>query len=123
MLEQACLYLDLDGRDPNAAHLVRLDEQGLVAYLRAFPPGEEGDEHGAARIGRVLVAPRGRGTGLGRARMEEGLREVGARHPGAPIRVAAQAHLERFYASLGFRREGDVYDEDGIPHVDMIRRS
>ena len=72
-------------------------------------------------MGRVVVAAAARGRGLGRAVMLEGLRRCAERYPGQRVKVSAQAHLEPFYESLGFRTVGAPYDEDGILHVDMTR--
>lgn len=120
VVEQDCPYLDADGRDPAAMHLVAVGGAGtndVVAYLRAFGPDPD---DGAARIGRVVTAPAVRGTGLGRLLMREGADRVRATWGPVPIRLSAQAHLERFYASLGFAVCGPGYDEDGIPHLPMI---
>lgn len=117
VVEQDCPYLDADGRDPEALHLLGRQDGALVAYLRAFLP----DESGAARIGRVVTAPEVRGTGLGRPLMREGLARLHAHAGPCPVVLSAQAHLERFYASLGFAVCGPGYDEDGIPHLPMRR--
>lgn len=114
VVEQECAYLDLDGRDPEAFHLLGRDGDGLAAYLRAFGPEQP-------VIGRVVVAPRRRGEGLGRRLMEEGRARVEAAWGPGPLRVGAQARLERFYASLGYVVCGPGYDEDGIWHVPMER--
>lgn len=116
VVEQACLYQDVDGLDPLARHVLAHDGLELVAYARVLPPGTRFD---VTSIGRVVVAPRARGSGLGRRLMEEALRGIEASGP-VPIALSAQAHLERFYASLGFV-PGERYDEDGIPHVAMRR--
>lgn len=116
VVEQRCAYLDADGVDPVARHLWASDGGEVVAYLRLIPPGVRYDE---VAIGRVIVAQRVRGTGLGTELMRRGLAAAGA----VPVRIGAQAHLERFYGELGFRRVSDVYDEDGIPHIEMLRDS
>jgi ElaA protein len=72
-------------------------------------------------IGRVVTAPGVRGTGLGRVLMREALRRAGRLWPARAIRITAQAHLERFYGEFGFVRVTEPYDEDGIPHVQMLR--
>lgn len=119
ILEQGA-YLDPDGLDRGAWHLLGHDEAGaLQAYLRVVDPGLKYDE---PAIGRVITAPEVRGTGLGRVLMDEGLRRCEAAWPGQGIRISAQAHLERFYASLGFERVGEDYLEDDIPHLQMFRR-
>lgn len=118
VVEQNCVFPDMDGRDPACEHLCGWDGAVLAAYLRLVPPGVRTPE---VSLGRVVVAPSHRGSGLGRAVMEEGLRACARRHPGAPVKVSAQQHLERFYNSLGFATVGEPYDEDGILHVDMVR--
>jgi ElaA protein len=116
VVEQKCVYLDADGLDPQALHVWAERDGTLVAYLRILPAGVKYDE---IAIGRVVTAPEARGGGLGRELMQRGIAAAG----GAAIRLSAQAHLEEFYASLGFRRASEPYDEDGIPHVEMIRAS
>jgi ElaA protein len=116
VVEQRCAYLDADGVDPRCRHLWAHDGGEIVAYLRLVPPGVRYDE---TSIGRVIVAQRMRGTGLGRELMRRGLATAGA----VPVRLGAQAHLEKFYTDLGFRRVSDVYDEDGIPHIQMLRET
>lgn len=117
VVEQKCAYQECDGADRDALHLSGKRDGTLVAYARIFGPGIK---HEGAAIGRVIVSAEARG-GLGRTLMNEAMAQVRAHFGPVPIYVQAQAHLERFYASLGFVREGDTYDEDGIPHVDMTR--
>ncbi|MCP4808712.1 MAG: GNAT family N-acetyltransferase [Proteobacteria bacterium] len=117
VVEQECAYLDADGLDAQCDHLLGLDDEGLAAYVRAVPPGVSYPEYPA--IGRVITAPRCRGTGLGRPLMNEAIRGVNERWPG-PIKIGAQAHLSRYYGSLGFEVCGPEYDEDGIPHLPML---
>lgn len=123
VVEQQCVFLDLDGRDVHALHL--LGERGdgdvaetLVAYARLFAPG---DCYAEASIGRVVTAPASRGHGTGRALMMAAIGECIARWPAHAIRIGAQRYLERFYASLGFVADGAPYVEDGIPHIEMVR--
>ncbi|HUR41390.1 MAG TPA: GNAT family N-acetyltransferase [Verrucomicrobiae bacterium] len=118
VVEQDCVFPDMDGRDPQCEHLGGYDGERLVAGLRLVPPGVRTPE---VSLGRVVVAREARGRGLGRAVMQEGLRACAQRHPGAPVKVSAQQHLEKFYESLGFRTVAPMYMEDGIPHVDMVR--
>lgn len=116
VVEQRCHYLDADGRDPEALHLLARRGGALVGYLRVLPP-TGGDP---PRIGRVVTSPEARGTGLGRPLMHEGMRGARERHGAVPIRIEAQSHLAAFYGSLGFVIVGPEYDEDGIPHVPMV---
>lgn len=119
VVEQNCVFPDMDGRDPACEHLCGTDRGGaLVAYLRLVPPGVRTPE---VSLGRVVVAQPLRGRGVGRAVMEEGLRHCARRYVGTPVKVSAQQHLERFYQSLGFRTVSEAYLEDGIWHVDMLR--
>ncbi|MDE2277854.1 MAG: GNAT family N-acetyltransferase [Burkholderiales bacterium] len=112
-------YLDADGVDREAGHLLGHDGAGtLQAYLRVVDPGVK---YAEPSIGRVVVAPEWRGTGAGRALMAEGLARCTAAWPGQGIRISAQAHLERFYGSFGFARVGEPYLEDEIPHLQMLR--
>jgi ElaA protein len=113
VVEQTCAYLDADGVDPMSRHLWAERAGDIVAYVRIVPAGVKFDE---VSIGRVITAPEARGTGLGRELMRRAIAAAGS-----PIRIGAQAHLEKFYGELGFVRASDVYDEDGIPHIEMVR--
>ena len=113
-------YLDPDGLDRQSWHLLGRDAAGtLQAYLRVVDPGLKYVE---PSIGRVITSAESRGTGLGRRLMSEGVARTSTAWPGRGIRISAQAHLERFYASLGFERVGEPYGEDNIPHLEMWRR-
>ena len=119
IVEQNCTYLDVDGYDRQAMHLTGRAQDTLVAYARVLPPGVKFEE---LSIGRVAVAPHARSLGLGRMVMNEAIRQILAAQPGARIYIQAQEYLaDTFYRSLGFVRAGQAYDEDGIPHVDMVR--
>ena len=115
VVEQNCPYQDADGIDPVARHVWAEDaSHALHAYLRIVPAGAKFAE---LSIGRVIVAPVARRTGLGKTLMKHGLALAGA----VPVRVGAQAYLEKFYTELGFVKAGEPYDEDGIPHIEMLR--
>ncbi len=120
VIEQHCLFVDIDGRDPEALHLlVRSTEGGaLLGTLRLFPPHLGA---GQVRIGRVATALPARGTGLGRAMMVESLAETERRFGVVPVRIEAQSRLEAFYRSLGFARASEDYEEDGILHCAMLK--
>ncbi|MCK7613509.1 GNAT family N-acetyltransferase [Roseibium sediminicola] len=119
ILEQESFYADIDGKDPDALHYMITDRaaSGLLGAIRLFVEAGEN----TARIGRVVIAPEARGTGLGRSLMQAGIDKAQELAPGCGIHVSAQAYLEKFYGSLGFRTVSEVYIEDGIPHIDMIR--
>ena len=121
VVEQACVFLDFDGLDPSAWHLLgwAAEAEGptLAAYLRLIDPGRKYPE---PSIGRVLTSAPFRGAGLGRAAMREGLGRAAVLYPGRAIRIAAQQRLERFYTEFGFRTVSAPYVEDGIAHLEML---
>lgn len=118
VVEQQCAYAEIDGRDPEAVHILGRSEEGeLIAYARILPP----DEHGLPHIGRVIVSIEHRGKGLARALMLRALDALKVMYGTRRSALAAQAHLERFYGGFGYIRQGPDYPWDGIPHVDMLR--
>ena len=114
VVEQKCVYQDADGVDPVSRHVWAQSGDAIAAYLRIVPAGVKFAE---LSIGRVITSPDFRGSGLGRELMKRGIAAAGA----GPIRIGAQAHLEKFYTELGFVKAGEPYDEDGIPHIEMLR--
>jgi ElaA protein len=124
VMEQDCPFQDADGADADAWHLLGWDhargERTLACYLRLVDPGIKFDE---PSLGRVLTTAAYRRTGLGRTLMREGLARAAALYPRQPIRIAAQARLELFYAGLGFHTVSAPYEEDGIPHIQMLRHA
>jgi ElaA protein len=117
VVEQNCVFSDMDGLDPQCEHLCGFDESGgLAAYLRLLPPGLKSPE---PSIGRLVVAQHARKHGLGRAAMQEGMAHCRARYPGQPIFLSAQEYLQHFYGELGFETISDPYLDDGILHVNM----
>ncbi|HEV2675742.1 MAG TPA: GNAT family N-acetyltransferase [Aliidongia sp.] len=118
VVEQNCVFADIDGKDDLALHLLAWVGDTLGGYLRVFGPTTA---QGAAKIGRVVVAPALRSTGLGRRLMAAALEEISHRLGSVPTELSAQAHLERFYASFGFVRTSVDYLEDDILHCDMRR--
>ncbi len=117
VVEQACPYPELDGKDPNCLHLLGTINGELVAYLRILPAGLRYDE---VSIGRVVVKPSHRGKGLGRLMMEQAIHCITNEWKESQIKIGAQAYLEKFYQSLGFEPVSEVYLEDDIPHLDML---
>lgn len=117
VVEQNCVFLDIDGLDPKTWHLLGHDDDGLLkAYARLIPPDLKAPD---ALIGRVVTAPAARSGGVGRALMAEAVAQCALLWPGHAITLHAQAHLERFYGSFGFVPSGEPYIEDGIPHIEM----
>ncbi len=117
VVEQGCAYPDMDDHDLVAWHLTGTDASGrLLGVARLLPPGEKYEE---PSLGRVTVTPASRGTGASHLLVDEALRKAAAEYPGYGHRIQAQAYLQRFYGSHGFEPQGEVYLEDGIPHIDM----
>lgn len=119
VLEQSCAYVDADGVDRDSHHLVGRSADGCIAaYLRVVAPGVK---YAEPSLGRVITSAEARGTGAGKALMAEGIARASALYPGQPLRIGAQRYLLRFYESFGFVSTGYEYDEDGIPHTEMLR--
>lgn len=117
VVEQNCVFLDLDDHDQNSEHLLMQDAGGaLIGYSRLLPPGEKYPE---CSIGRVVVPLSVRSSGTGRRLMAESIRGSRARYPQSPILIWAQQRLESFYASFGFVTASEPELEDGILHVKM----
>ena len=118
ILEQACLYPEIDGKDPVSYHLFAEKDGEIAAYCRLLPPGVA---YPQASIGRVLVKSEFRGQGLAQELMEKAIAFLTEDLGETEIKIQAQHYLEKFYGSFGFYSISDVYPEDGIPHVDMLR--
>jgi ElaA protein len=117
VVEQDCVYSDMDDHDLDSWHLTGHDAAGrVVAALRLVPPGAK---HPDPSLGRVVIAPAARGTGAGHLLVAEALRRASALYPGFGHEISAQAHLQRFYGRHGFAPVGDEYLEDDIPHIAM----
>lgn len=121
-VEQDCVYQDADGKDQHAWHLACWDSTlaspVLLAYLRVVFPGKK---YAEPSIGRVLTVEAARGTGLGRELMRYAIRHTLREFPQAPIRISAQLYLKKFYEEFGFEQIAEPYEEDGIPHIEMLR--
>ncbi|CCD36265.1 GCN5-related N-acetyltransferase [Candidatus Paraburkholderia kirkii UZHbot1] len=115
VVEQNCVYGDIDGLDVDAWHLFAYGEgkAGKRPALTGYPDETEKD----VRIGRVLTTAKFRGLKLGNAMLERALERILKQWPDDPISLHAQAHLQRFYGAFGFVPSSGVHDEDGIPHV------
>lgn len=120
VVEQQCVFQDMDGLDLPAWHLMGWAEDGrLAACARLLPAGVKAPE---VVIGRVVTAPWARGAGQGHALMREALAHCERLWPGEPITLHAQARLQAFYRQHGFNPAGPPYIEDGIPHMAMNNR-
>ena len=121
VVEQECAYMDTDGLDLGADHLLGWRGDDLVAYARLLP--SDYYKPGVTSVGRIAIARSDRRTGLGRALVQRAIDILRADAPAMPIRIAAQEYLMDFYASFGFVAFGDSYLEDGIVHRDMLLAS
>ena len=117
ILEQRCLYPDIDGLDEHATHLLGLVNQTLAGYIRIFPKGISYPD--ATSFGRVATAMQFRRQGLAKIMALAAISFLAQLAPQDPIVISAQSYLQTFYAGLGFKAEGDEYLEDGIPHLQM----
>lgn len=114
VVEQDCPYLDVDGQDPLAIHVLGISNN-LIATARIFPP----DKKGFVVIGRICTHASARGNGLGRELVKQCLSYIKENWKYAPIKISAQCYLIKFYESFGFKIVGEEYLEDGIPHITM----
>ena len=114
IIEQNCIYPDLDNKDQDAWHFMGIDDNKLVAYTRILPPGISYSE---PAIGRVVTAPAIRKSGLGKELMLRSIEICENLFGKVPVSLGAQVYLIKFYESLGFFIAGDMYLEDGIEHI------
>lgn len=119
VVEQNCVFQDMDNHDQAALHLLGWDEEGLVACARLLPAGITYKE---ASIGRVATALRVRGKRVGRNLMSEAIDAIEDAYHSDCIKIGAQEYLRAFYESFGFVQCGLAYLEDGIPHIPMLRK-
>jgi len=123
VVEQSCPYPEIDGKDrhPETLHLVGRNKEGkIVAYLRMLPPGLSFKQ---VSMGRVVVAKNFRGQGISDAMLKIALDHIHCTWPDENIQIGAQVYLKDFYQSHGFEAASQIYLEDGIPHIDMVRNS
>ncbi len=118
VLEQDCVYQDIDGKDQRAIHVLGKEDGLLVAYSRCFKPGDYFEE---AAIGRIVVRENYRKLGYGHKITDASIDAVKKEFGADTIRISAQTYLVIFYESHGFSTVGERYLEDGIPHVSMVR--
>jgi len=120
VVEQNCVYLDTDGKDQDAWHLMGMEEGKLIAYTRILAPGVAYPD---PAIGRVVTSPSKRRSGLGKELMKRSIEYCKGLFGNIPVTLGAQVYLKNFYESLGFCTSGDEYLEDGIPHIKMTRKA
>lgn len=119
VVEQDCPYPELDNKDQVAVHAMGMNGNQLGAYSRIFGPGDYFDDHAA--IGRIATHEHHRGHGLGRLIILHSISFIKSIYgENTSIKIAAQSHLENFYASLDFKKSSEEFLEDGIPHIFMI---
>jgi len=118
VVEQDCVYQDIDGKDQNALHVLGYKDEHVVAYTRLFKPGYYFDE---ASIGRVVVKLSERQHKYGYDIMNTSIEAIKSHYHVNTIKISAQTYLKRFYNTLEFIEIGEEYLEDGIPHIAMIR--
>jgi ElaA protein len=119
VVEQNCVFQDMDNKDQFSYHLMGWENNALTAYTRLIPPGKVYD---LASIGRVVTSQAARGSGVGKQLMEKSIEEAEKLFGKLPIKIGAQLYLREFYNSFGFKQSSDIYDEDGIDHIEMIRQ-
>ena len=119
VVEQNCVYQDIDNKDQNAIHLYYKENDQIVAYTRIF---KAGDYYENPCIGRVVVSKKNRGKYLGKKVMMDSIKYIKQNIKGKKIELSAQKYLDNFYKDLGFYKIGEDYLEDGIPHQRMILR-
>ncbi len=117
VVEQNCVFLDMDDKDQQCWHVSGWENDHLIAYTRLMPAGLAFDE---PSIGRVITSQTARRTGAGRKLMEISIEKIFSIYGKQPIKIGAQLYLKNFYESLGFCQSSDVYLEDGIEHIEMI---
>lgn len=118
VVEQDCVFLDMDNKDQQCHHLMGIQDRQIVAYTRLVPPGHIYQQ---PSIGRVVTAPSVRRSGIGRLLMQQSIDGIYQLFGRQPILIGAQLYLKRFYESHGFNQVSDVYLEDGIEHIHMLK--
>jgi len=113
VLEQHCLYADIDFKDEMSVHYWMKDEHKIIAYLRLIPPGIRFKEHA---ISRVVTDSKYRHQGLAKKLIQQALDDI----HGHPVRISGQAYLKHYYETFGFHVVSDLYLEDDIPHYEML---
>ena len=118
VVEQDCVYQDIDGNDPKSIHVLGSIEGDLVAYARILDQGLSYADYSS--IGRIVVSPAYRAQKLGHALVDFAIKTTQKEYANSRIKISAQAHLEKFYQAHQFKATGEAYLEDGIPHIGML---
>jgi ElaA protein len=118
VVEQKCIFQDADNKDQQCFHLMGYIESELAAYARLVPAGVS---YNYISIGRVVTSPAFRNAGVGKALMEQAIEYCNRLFNKLTIKIGAQLYLKKFYEGFGFRQIGEVYDEDGIDHIYMVK--
>jgi ElaA protein len=116
VVEQNCVYQDIDNKDPKALHLFGTLEGAIIAYARLFQPG---DYFEFSSIGRVVVAQKNRNKNFGHELIDQSILEIKKQFNEESITISAQLYLKQFYESHGFIATSETYLEDDIPHIEM----
>ncbi len=119
VVEQTCVFLDMDNKDQKCQHLLLYRGSELVATSRLVPPGLSYPD--AMSIGRIVSSRAVRGTGVGKVLVERSIEACYRLYGNGPIKIGAQLYAKGFYESFGFVQSGPVYDEDGIDHIEMTK--
>lgn len=117
VVEQNCVFLDLDDKDQQCYHVLFYEDHTIVACSRLVPQGVSYPE---ISIGRIVTSMAVRGTGVGKQLVDYSIEECRRLFGEGPIKIGAQLYAKKFYESFGFVQSSDVYDEDGIDHIKMI---
>jgi len=118
VVEQKCVFQDADNKDQQCFHLMGYIDSQLAAYARLVPAGVS---YNYISIGRVITSPMFRNAGVGKALMQQAIEYCNSLFNKQPIKIGAQLYLKKFYEGFGFRQTGEVYDEDGINHIYMLK--
>lgn len=118
VVEQNCIFQDADNKDQKSRHLFIIEGDQILAYCRILPPGISYEE---MSIGRVVSSPKIRRKGMGRKLITKAIECCYSTYGQGKIRIGAQLYLLGFYGSFGFKKEGEIYLEDGIEHVQMVK--
>ncbi len=117
VVEQHCVFQDIDNKDQHSFHLMGWQKDHLVAYCRLLP---KGIAYEYVSIGRVVTSPASRSAGIGKMLMQEAVTMCDKLFGLQPIKIGGQLYLKKFYESLGFLQTSDIYLEDGIEHIEML---